>query len=252
LLSEGLPKGRFAPSICRYNPSGPEGSPGSQHSHGPMEGRPSATKLSSAASSSSEDGGQNESRISTPSSEEEEESRHCIPPHDVGYPIVFTPVGCGLLCDSSLARCFVVITPICLWHEKRPLPPPTPSLPTPSMWFYCRWVQSYFSHADVIILLLLLLPPPPLHLPSQEGSSKSVLRFQPVSENRIIANEHIPKGPLRLAFKVLKTESKLIRATCSQHGMMEVHPNSSDFNIMWAGHGLKPQDVSRRTRSQAG
>lgn len=76
------------------------------------------------------------------------------------------------------------------------------------------------------------------------GFAKPVLRFQPVSENKPLKNEDIPKGQMRLAFKIMKTESKLIRSTCSQHGMKEVHPSSSEFNIMWAGTGIKPHDVS--------
>ncbi|XP_063040074.1 tubulin polyglutamylase TTLL5 [Engraulis encrasicolus] len=43
-----------------------------------------------------------------------------------------------------------------------------------------------------------------------------------------------------LAFKIVRTESRLVRGILTNHGFHEVHPNSNDFNIMWTGSHLKP------------
>ncbi|XP_074517677.1 tubulin polyglutamylase TTLL5 isoform X2 [Sebastes fasciatus] len=43
-----------------------------------------------------------------------------------------------------------------------------------------------------------------------------------------------------LAFKIVRTESRLVRGLLTNHGFHEVHPNSNDFNLMWTGSHLKP------------
>ncbi|KAL2099422.1 hypothetical protein ACEWY4_005902 [Coilia grayii] len=43
-----------------------------------------------------------------------------------------------------------------------------------------------------------------------------------------------------LAFKIVRTESRLVRGILTNHGFHEVHPSSNDFNIMWTGSHLKP------------
>ncbi|XP_073683701.1 tubulin polyglutamylase TTLL5 isoform X1 [Garra rufa] len=43
-----------------------------------------------------------------------------------------------------------------------------------------------------------------------------------------------------LAFKIVRTESRLVRGILVNHGFHEVHPNSNNFNLMWTGSHLKP------------
>ncbi|XP_069391426.1 tubulin polyglutamylase TTLL5 isoform X2 [Paralichthys olivaceus] len=43
-----------------------------------------------------------------------------------------------------------------------------------------------------------------------------------------------------LAFKIVRTESRLVRGLLTNHGFREVHPNCNDFNLMWTGSHLKP------------
>uniref|UniRef100_A0A3Q3VM54 Uncharacterized protein n=1 Tax=Mola mola TaxID=94237 RepID=A0A3Q3VM54_MOLML len=43
-----------------------------------------------------------------------------------------------------------------------------------------------------------------------------------------------------MAFKIVRTESRLVRGLLTNHGLHEVHPNSNDFNLMWTGSHLKP------------
>ncbi|NWR10390.1 TTLL5 polyglutamylase, partial [Paradoxornis webbianus] len=43
-----------------------------------------------------------------------------------------------------------------------------------------------------------------------------------------------------MSFKIVRTDSRLVRSILSAHGFHEVHPNSSDYNLMWTGSHLKP------------
>ncbi|XP_075266070.1 uncharacterized protein LOC142358558 isoform X5 [Convolutriloba macropyga] len=43
-----------------------------------------------------------------------------------------------------------------------------------------------------------------------------------------------------LAFKIVRTECKIVRSVLVSHGFHEVHPNSLDFNVMWTGSHIKP------------
>ncbi|XP_073339279.1 tubulin polyglutamylase TTLL5 [Pagrus major] len=43
-----------------------------------------------------------------------------------------------------------------------------------------------------------------------------------------------------MAFKIVRTESRLVRELLTNHGFHEVHQNSNDFNLMWTGSHLKP------------
>uniref|UniRef100_A0A8C2U9F8 Tubulin--tyrosine ligase-like protein 5 n=1 Tax=Coturnix japonica TaxID=93934 RepID=A0A8C2U9F8_COTJA len=43
-----------------------------------------------------------------------------------------------------------------------------------------------------------------------------------------------------LSYKIVRTDSRLVRSILTSHGFHEVHPNSSDYNLMWTGSHLKP------------
>ncbi|XP_064621564.1 tubulin polyglutamylase TTLL5-like isoform X3 [Lineus longissimus] len=53
-----------------------------------------------------------------------------------------------------------------------------------------------------------------------------------------------------LAYKIVKTECKLIRSVLAGHGFHEAHPNSNDFNLMWTGSHLKPYVLRNLTEFQ--
>ncbi|NXJ88241.1 TTLL5 polyglutamylase, partial [Corythaixoides concolor] len=44
----------------------------------------------------------------------------------------------------------------------------------------------------------------------------------------------------RLSYKIVQTDSRLVRSILAAHGFHEVHSNSSDYNLMWTGSHLKP------------
>ncbi|CAF1277351.1 unnamed protein product [Rotaria sp. Silwood1] len=73
------------------------------------------------------------------------------------------------------------------------------------------------------------------------GSKRlAIIQFSPkvvygrCPEARKIGEKHC------LTFKFVKNETKLIRNILEGHGFREVHPSSSEFNIMWTGGGMKP------------
>lgn len=76
---------------------------------------------------------------------------------------------------------------------------------------------------------------------SSTGSKQApVILFRPDSA---VSHNKKYKGigeKYRLAYKMVKTESKLVRTILSGYGFHEVHPNSADFNLMWTGAHLKP------------
>uniref|UniRef100_A0A3B3VF91 Tubulin--tyrosine ligase-like protein 5 n=1 Tax=Poecilia latipinna TaxID=48699 RepID=A0A3B3VF91_9TELE len=43
-----------------------------------------------------------------------------------------------------------------------------------------------------------------------------------------------------MSFKIVRTDSRLVRRILMNHGFHEVHPNSNNFNLMWTGSHLKP------------
>ncbi|NWH80204.1 TTLL5 polyglutamylase, partial [Piaya cayana] len=43
-----------------------------------------------------------------------------------------------------------------------------------------------------------------------------------------------------LSYKIVQTDSRLVRNILTAHGFQEVHPNSSEYNLMWTGSHLKP------------
>ncbi|KAM6311735.1 tubulin polyglutamylase TTLL5 [Aegotheles albertisi] len=43
-----------------------------------------------------------------------------------------------------------------------------------------------------------------------------------------------------LSYKIVRTDSRLVRSILTAHGFHEVHPSSSNYNLMWTGSHLKP------------
>ncbi|XP_066483529.1 tubulin polyglutamylase TTLL5 isoform X2 [Tiliqua scincoides] len=44
----------------------------------------------------------------------------------------------------------------------------------------------------------------------------------------------------RLSYKIVRTDSRLVRSVLTAHGFREVHPSSNEYNLMWTGSHLKP------------
>ncbi|XP_074249052.1 tubulin polyglutamylase TTLL5 isoform X3 [Saimiri boliviensis] len=52
-----------------------------------------------------------------------------------------------------------------------------------------------------------------------------------------------------LSYKIVRTDSRLVRSILTAHGFHEVHPSSTEYNLMWTGSHLKP--FLLRTLSEA-
>uniref|UniRef100_H3BCN4 Tubulin--tyrosine ligase-like protein 5 n=1 Tax=Latimeria chalumnae TaxID=7897 RepID=H3BCN4_LATCH len=61
-----------------------------------------------------------------------------------------------------------------------------------------------------------------------------------ISKDAVI---HSVGGRYHLSYKIIRTESRLVRSLLNSHGFHEVHPNSNDFNLMWTGSHLKPHSL---------
>ncbi|XP_054651709.1 tubulin polyglutamylase TTLL5 isoform X2 [Dunckerocampus dactyliophorus] len=74
------------------------------------------------------------------------------------------------------------------------------------------------------------------------GLSRTIPIFLFFPEAIVSKNGSISAGGERynMAFKIVRTESRLVRGILTNHGFHEVQPNSNDFNLMWTGSHLKP------------
>jgi hypothetical protein len=55
-----------------------------------------------------------------------------------------------------------------------------------------------------------------------------------------ISIQEKPGYKLHITYKVLQAETKLLSKLLECHGITEVAPNSSDFNLLWTGSHPKP------------
>nr|XP_057947118.1 tubulin polyglutamylase TTLL5 isoform X2 [Doryrhamphus excisus] len=74
------------------------------------------------------------------------------------------------------------------------------------------------------------------------GLSRTIPIFLFFPEAIVSKNGTISAGGARynMAFKIVRTESRLVRGILTNHGFHEVNANSNDFNLMWTGSHLKP------------
>lgn len=74
------------------------------------------------------------------------------------------------------------------------------------------------------------------------GSRNAILVFRSsalANANELSIHEK-PGYKLHITYKVLQAETKLLSKLLDCHGITEVAPNSSDFNLLWTGSHPKP------------
>ncbi|XP_055012906.1 tubulin polyglutamylase TTLL5 isoform X1 [Boleophthalmus pectinirostris] len=81
-----------------------------------------------------------------------------------------------------------------------------------------------------------------LHCIAWSGTSKTIPILMFFPEAIVSKDDRICSigDRYKMAFKIVRTESRLVRGLLTNHGFHEVHPNSNDFNLMWTGSHLKP------------
>ncbi|ESO99816.1 hypothetical protein LOTGIDRAFT_149002, partial [Lottia gigantea] len=53
-----------------------------------------------------------------------------------------------------------------------------------------------------------------------------------------------------MAYKFTNSECKIIRNILQSHGFHEIHPNSSDYNLVWSNGHLKPFTLRSMSESR--
>ncbi|XP_076260052.1 tubulin tyrosine ligase-like 5 isoform X4 [Rhynchophorus ferrugineus] len=76
----------------------------------------------------------------------------------------------------------------------------------------------------------------------QLGSRNAILVFKSsaLANTTEESNQSKPGYKLHVTYKVLQAETKLLSKLLDCHGITEVAPNSSDFNLLWTGSHPKP------------
>ncbi|XP_013422025.1 tubulin polyglutamylase TTLL5 isoform X2 [Lingula anatina] len=82
------------------------------------------------------------------------------------------------------------------------------------------------------------------------GKRTPVLIFKPQALEKKEPQYKVIGEKYHLAYKLIRTECKLLRSILSAHGFHEAHPNSNDFNLMWTGSHLKPYTLRTLTEFQ--
>ncbi|XP_052220456.1 tubulin polyglutamylase TTLL5-like isoform X3 [Dreissena polymorpha] len=72
------------------------------------------------------------------------------------------------------------------------------------------------------------------------GKKTPVIVFNPESVFNKRLNMRIVGERYHMTYKFGNSECKIVRTILNAHGFHEVHPNSSDYNIVWTGAHLKP------------
>ena len=82
------------------------------------------------------------------------------------------------------------------------------------------------------------------------GRRRPVLRFHPVRSLEALRHDQVEVGPCFLAFKLTKTRSRLIRATLTQHGFVEMPEGSAEFNLHWSTSHVQPHQLKMLSMHQ--
>lgn len=61
---------------------------------------------------------------------------------------------------------------------------------------------------------------------------------------QVLESSNMPARMLKISYKLVNTETKLLHRLLQAHGLIESMPESKDFNLLWSGLHPKP-DVLR-------
>lgn len=65
-----------------------------------------------------------------------------------------------------------------------------------------------------------------------------------LSSFQVLDSNHMPARVLRITYKLVNTETKLLNRLLQAHGLIEAIPDAKDCNLLWSGIHPKP-DVLR-------
>ncbi|CAH2044656.1 unnamed protein product, partial [Iphiclides podalirius] len=75
---------------------------------------------------------------------------------------------------------------------------------------------------------------------SPQDSEDSENLLVKVDSVKVLESSHMPARILKITYKLVNTETKLLHRLLQAHGLQEATGDSKDFNLMWAGLHPKP------------
>ncbi|XP_060805207.1 uncharacterized protein LOC106137883 [Amyelois transitella] len=80
--------------------------------------------------------------------------------------------------------------------------------------------------------------------PVLDSDDSEHLLVKEVDSVKVLDSSHMPARILKVTYKLVNTETKLLHRLLQAHGLQEASPESKDFNLLWSGLHPKP-DVLR-------
>ncbi|KAJ0173465.1 hypothetical protein K1T71_010614 [Dendrolimus kikuchii] len=80
--------------------------------------------------------------------------------------------------------------------------------------------------------------------PACDSDDSEHLLVKEVDSVKVLESSHMPARVLKITYKLINTETKLLHRLLQAHGLQETSAESKDFNLMWSGLHPKP-DVLR-------
>ncbi|XP_045486151.1 tubulin polyglutamylase TTLL5 isoform X4 [Pieris rapae] len=80
--------------------------------------------------------------------------------------------------------------------------------------------------------------------PSIDSDDSEQLLVKEVDSIKVLESSHMPARILKITYKLVNTETKLLHRLLQAHGLQEACPDAKEFNLLWAGLHPKP-DVLR-------
>ncbi|KAG7297644.1 hypothetical protein JYU34_018355 [Plutella xylostella] len=85
-------------------------------------------------------------------------------------------------------------------------------------------------------------PRPPS--PSAQSDESTSLLLRSVESIKVLESSNMPARILKMTYKLVNTETKLLHRLLQAHGLSEAPPDARGFNLLWSGQHPKP-DVLR-------
>ncbi|XP_039757704.1 uncharacterized protein LOC120632021 [Pararge aegeria] len=76
--------------------------------------------------------------------------------------------------------------------------------------------------------------------PTLESDDSEHMLVKEMDSIKVIESSHMPARVLKITYKLVNTETKLLHRLLQAHGLQEAPTDAKDFNLMWAGLHPKP------------
>ncbi|CAH2267851.1 jg12928 [Pararge aegeria aegeria] len=76
--------------------------------------------------------------------------------------------------------------------------------------------------------------------PTLESDDSEHMLVKEMDSIKVLESSHMPARVLKITYKLVNTETKLLHRLLQAHGLQEAPTDAKDFNLMWAGLHPKP------------